>query len=101
MAKEENNELSRGLKARHLNMIAMGGSIGTGIFLAMGDSIHQAGIGGSIVAYGIIGIMVYFLILVSACSSLCMERNIFSYNSWIKSFICKSIWRIRILVCRY
>ncbi len=62
MAKEENNELSRGLKARHLNMIAMGGSIGTGIFLAMGDSIHQAGIGGSIVAYGIIGIMVYFLI---------------------------------------
>lgn len=62
MAKEENNELSRGLKARHLNMIAMGGSIGTGIFLAMGDSIHQAGIGGSMVAYGIIGIMVYFLI---------------------------------------
>lgn len=62
MVKEENNELSRGLKARHLNMIAMGGSIGTGIFLAMGDSIHQAGIGGSIVAYGIIGIMVYFLI---------------------------------------
>lgn len=62
MAKEENNELARGLKARHLNMIAMGGSIGTGIFLAMGDSIHQAGIGGSIVAYGIIGIMVYFLI---------------------------------------
>lgn len=62
MAKEKNNELERGLKARHLNMIAMGGSIGTGIFLAMGDSIHQAGIGGSIVAYGIIGIMVYFLI---------------------------------------
>ncbi|MBP1888745.1 lysine-specific permease [Clostridium moniliforme] len=56
------NELKRGLKARHLNMIALGGSIGTGIFLAMGDSIHQAGIGGSIVAYGVIGIMVYFLI---------------------------------------
>ncbi|MDQ0148273.1 amino acid permease [Eubacterium multiforme] len=56
------NELKRGLKARHLNMIALGGSIGTGIFLAMGDSIHEAGIGGSIVAYGVIGIMVYFLI---------------------------------------
>ncbi|MGL4570701.1 MAG: amino acid permease [Clostridium sp.] len=62
MSKEDNNELTRSLKARHLNMIAMGGSIGTGIFLAMGDSIHQAGIGGSIVAYGVIGIMVYFLI---------------------------------------
>ncbi|MGG7077065.1 amino acid permease [Clostridium sardiniense] len=62
MSDSENNELKRGLKARHLNMIALGGSIGTGIFLAMGDSIHIAGIGGSIAAYGIIGIMVYFLI---------------------------------------
>lgn len=62
MSGTENNELKRGLKARHLNMIALGGSIGTGIFLAMGDSIHIAGIGGSIAAYGIIGIMVYFLI---------------------------------------
>lgn len=62
MSETENKELKRSLKARHLNMIALGGSIGTGIFLAMGDSIHIAGIGGSIVAYGIIGIMVYFLI---------------------------------------
>ena len=62
MNKEESNELKRGLKTRHLNMIALGGSIGTGIFLAMGDSIHTAGIGGSVVAYGIIAIMVYFLI---------------------------------------
>ncbi|GAA0070844.1 amino acid permease [Clostridium sardiniense] len=62
MSETENSELKRSLKARHLNMIALGGSIGTGIFLAMGDSIHVAGIGGSIVAYGIIGIMVYFLI---------------------------------------
>ncbi|MGL4849795.1 MAG: amino acid permease [Clostridium sp.] len=43
-------------------MIAMGGAIGTGIFLAMGDSIHTAGAGGALVAYGAIGIMVYFLI---------------------------------------
>ena len=59
---EQNNELKRGLSARHLNMIALGGSIGTGIFLAMGDTIHQAGPGGALVAYGLIGFMVYFLI---------------------------------------
>ncbi len=59
---EQNQELKRGLKARHLNMIALGGSIGTGIFLAMGDTIHQAGPGGALVAYGLVGIMVYFLI---------------------------------------
>ncbi|CAG7840496.1 gamma-aminobutyrate permease [Clostridium novyi B str. ATCC 27606] len=59
---KEFGELQRGLKPRHLNMIAMGGSIGTGIFLAMGDTIHQAGAGGALTAYGLIGIMVYFLI---------------------------------------
>jgi lysine-specific permease len=43
-------------------MIAMGGAIGTGIFLALGATIQQAGPGGAIVAYACIGIMVYFLI---------------------------------------
>lgn len=58
---ENTKELKRGLKARHLNMIAMGGAIGTGIFLAMGDTIKQAGPGGALVAYSVIGLMVYFL----------------------------------------
>lgn len=57
-----NGELKKGLKSRHLSMIAIGGSIGTGIFLAMGDTIHQAGAGGALIAYCLIGIMVYFLI---------------------------------------
>ena len=63
---EEKNQgpqsLKRSLTARHLNMIAMGGAIGTGIFLALGATIQQAGPGGAIVAYACIGIMVYFLI---------------------------------------
>lgn len=32
--------------ARHLNMIAIGGSIGTGLFLASGSTIANAGPGG-------------------------------------------------------
>lgn len=60
--KDQNSqELKRSLKARHLNMIAMGGAIGTGIFLALGATIKQAGPGGALVAYGCIGVMVYFL----------------------------------------
>ncbi|GIO04034.1 gamma-aminobutyrate permease [Brevibacillus reuszeri] len=55
------NQLQRGLKARHLTMIAIGGSIGTGLFLASGGSIHSAGPGGALVAYIAISIMVYFL----------------------------------------
>lgn len=34
--------LRRELKARHLTMIAIGGSIGTGLFVASGATISQA-----------------------------------------------------------
>lgn len=42
-------------------MISLGGSIGTGIFLASGGAIHNAGPGGALLAYAAIGVMVYFL----------------------------------------
>jgi lysine-specific permease len=54
-------KLHRGLQARHLRMIAIGGSIGTGLFVATGASISQAGPGGAILSYMVIGLMVYFL----------------------------------------
>jgi AAT family amino acid transporter/lysine-specific permease len=59
----ENQEptVKRKLKARHMSMIAIGGSIGTGLFLASGATIQSAGPGGSLTAYACIGIMVYFL----------------------------------------
>ncbi|EKL6513349.1 amino acid permease [Listeria monocytogenes] len=61
MKKETHGEIRRDLKTRHLSMIAIGGSIGTGLFLASGNAIHIAGPGGALVAYVAIGIMVYFL----------------------------------------
>lgn len=51
--------LQRNLKARHLTMISLGGTIGTGLFLASGSSIATAGPGYALVAYGLIGTMVY------------------------------------------
>lgn len=60
MKKETHGEIRRDLKTRHLSMIAIGGSIGTGLFLASGNAIHTAGPGGALVAYIAIGIMVYF-----------------------------------------
>lgn len=53
--------LNRGLKSRHLMMISLGGTIGTGLLLASGNSIAEAGPGGALLAYGLIGIMVFFL----------------------------------------
>ncbi|GIP40113.1 lysine-specific permease [Paenibacillus sp. J31TS4] len=55
-------QLNRGLKARHMTMISLGGSIGTGLFLASGGAIHTAGPGGALFAYAVIGLMVYFLV---------------------------------------
>jgi len=54
-------KLKRGLKARHLTMISLGGAIGTGLFLGSGATVHDAGPGGALVAYLITGIMVYFI----------------------------------------
>ena len=61
MNEEEQQQLRRSLKARHLNMIAIGGAIGTGLFVAGGETVNTAGPGGALVAYSLIGVMVYFL----------------------------------------
>ncbi|MCZ8514033.1 amino acid permease [Paenibacillus filicis] len=45
-----------------MTMISLGGSIGTGLFLASGGAISSAGPGGAFLAYLTIGIMVYFLV---------------------------------------
>ncbi len=57
---EENAGIKRNLKTRHVSMIALGGSIGTGLFVASGATVAQAGPLGAIVAYLAIGVMVYF-----------------------------------------
>lgn len=55
------NKMKRGLKTRHVSMIALGGSIGTGLFVASGATVAQAGPMGAMVAYIAMGVMVYFL----------------------------------------
>lgn len=53
--------LQRRMTPRQMNMIAIGGAIGTGLFVAMGSSVNEAGPGGTMVAYGVIGAAVYFV----------------------------------------
>lgn len=59
----QTSNLQRSLKSRHLTMIAIGGSIGTGLFVASGATIAQAGPAGALVSYGVIGLMVFFLMM--------------------------------------
>lgn len=58
---QEEQKLKQGLKARHLTMISIGGAIGTGLFLGSGTAIHTAGPGGALLAYALVGAMVFFV----------------------------------------
>lgn len=55
--------LKRGMESRHLQMISLGGVIGTGLFLSSGYTIQQAGPIGTILAYSIGALIVYLVML--------------------------------------
>ncbi|MBV8468264.1 MAG: amino acid permease [Burkholderiaceae bacterium] len=59
MSTSHTDELQRSIGSRQLSMIAIGGAIGTGLFFASGGAISQAGPGGAILAYAIMGLAVY------------------------------------------
>jgi lysine-specific permease len=56
---ENAQDLHRAIGARQLSMIAIGGAIGTGLFLASGGAIASAGPGGAMLAYLVMGFAVY------------------------------------------
>ena len=59
MTSSETRDLQRGIGSRQLSMIAIGGAIGTGLFFASGSAIAQAGPGGAMLAYAVMGLAVY------------------------------------------
>lgn len=58
-ANTANSPLVRRLKGRHLQMIAIGGSIGTGLFVGSGQALAQSGPASLVIAYCLVGIMLY------------------------------------------
>lgn len=56
----ENQNLSRELKNRHVQLLAIGGAIGTGLFLGAGRSIHLAG-PSILLAYLLTGIICFWV----------------------------------------
>ncbi|ORY45513.1 hypothetical protein BCR33DRAFT_784291 [Rhizoclosmatium globosum] len=61
-AAPEGAKLHRKLQARHLEMIAIGGSIGTGLLLKSGGAIFTAGPIGALLCFAIVGIQVFGVI---------------------------------------
>jgi len=78
-------ELSRGLKNRHIQLIAIGGAIGTGLFLGSGKSIHFAG-PSIMLVYFVIGLALFFMM--RALGELLMYKPITgSFTHFAETFI--------------
>ncbi|PTK42435.1 gamma-aminobutyrate permease, partial [Staphylococcus nepalensis] len=74
----ENNDLKRSMTNRHIQLIAIGGAIGTGLFLGAGKSMALAG-PSILLAYIIIGFFLF--IMMRALGELLLSNS--QYNSFI------------------
>ncbi|AZU62736.1 amino acid permease [Neobacillus mesonae] len=77
--------LSRGLKNRHVQLIAIGGAIGTGLFLGAGKSIHLAG-PSILFAYIITGV-ICFLIMRSLGELLLSNLKYHSFVDFVRDYL--------------
>ncbi|KAJ5477005.1 hypothetical protein N7539_007149, partial [Penicillium diatomitis] len=93
------DQLRRALSARQVQMIAIGGTIGTGLFLGSGGALATGGPASLLLCYTIIGVIVYFTMLalgematfIPVAGSFCTFSNRFidqaygfalSWNYW-------------------
>ncbi|EJL26212.1 amino acid permease [Brevibacillus sp. BC25] len=81
----QDQKLERGLKNRHVQLIAIGGAIGTGLFLGAGKSIHLAG-PSILFAYLITGI-ICFLIMRSLGELLLSNLDYHSFVDFVKDYL--------------
>lgn len=82
---QSSEQLSRGLKSRHVQLIAIGGTIGTGLFLGAGQSIHLAG-PSILIAYLVTG-LVCFLLMRALGELLLSDLHTHSYIDFIKRYL--------------
>ena len=57
------DRLARKLSARQVQMIAIGGTIGTGLFLGTGKSLATGGPASMLIAYALVGVIVFITML--------------------------------------
>jgi AAT family amino acid transporter/D-serine/D-alanine/glycine transporter len=78
-------DLHRGLKDRHVQMIAIGGTLGVGLFLGSAAAIQKAG-PGLVVSYAIGGLVLFFIM--RALGELLMYRPVAgSFATYAEEFV--------------
>ena len=86
---QTNSGYKRTLSNAHIQLIALGGTIGTGLFLGVGDSIHRAG-PSVILIYIVVGIFLF--LLMRALGELIMsDLNKHTYIDFIEKYLGKNI----------
>lgn len=86
---QTNSGYKRTLSNAHIQLIALGGTIGTGLFLGVGDSIHRAG-PSVILIYIIVGIFLF--LLMRALGELIMsDLSKHTYIDFIEKYLGKNI----------
>ncbi|MCZ2328115.1 amino acid permease [Bartonella sp. F02] len=85
MSDKKHNELKRSLQNRHVQMIALGGVIGTGLFYGSTEAIQLAG-PSAILAYFIGGLIIYFIMRMLG------EMSVEEPNSGAFSFFAYKYW---------
>lgn len=81
----QEQQLERGLKNRHVQLIAIGGAIGTGLFLGAGKSIHLTG-PSILFAYMITG-LICFLIMRALGELLLSNLKYHSFVDFVQDYL--------------
>lgn len=102
---EKPQELQKSLENRHLQLIAIGGSIGSGLFMGSGRIINLSGTS-IIITYAIVGVLLFFVMRAMG-ELLLSNRNYRSFadftrdyiGPWTAFFIGWTYWLSWIVVC--
>ncbi|TWI67294.1 aromatic amino acid:proton symporter, AAT family (TC 2.A.3.1.3) [Pseudoduganella lurida] len=82
------NDLKRGLKSRHIQLIALGGAIGTGLFLGIAQTIQMAG-PSVLLGYAIAGIIAF--LIMRQLGEMCVDEPVAGSFSHFADRYCGSL----------
>ncbi|CAG7846327.1 Proline-specific permease AltName: Full=Proline transport protein [Serendipita indica DSM 11827] len=80
----------RGLKARQMSMIALGGIFGTGLIIGGGTALNQGGPLGILIGYGFVGAICYFT-MESLCEMATFLPNKRNFIGFVTRFVHPSV----------